>query len=387
GALALSSQDTGRGEDVTRDRAITQALILGFLAGVPFILVGLLFSDLAISILGASSDVVQIGGLYLSIIFAAAPMRIVGIVGSRSLQGTGDTRTPMYVNVTSNALNIVGSAGLGLGLGPFPDLGIVGVGLATALSRTFEAVAILLAIRSDRTEPSFVRPRDLTITRQLVSVTIPNIAEGLSTSVAGFPFNALLLGFGTEVTAAYHIGRRAYQQITGPLYRSYSVAASVIVGQSLGRGDPDEARFSGVAIAVLGAVTLGLSGVGLFVGAEPLVTVFTSDPSTIAYAVDFTRMYGVTMVFFGIFFAFAGGLRGAGDTRTPFYARFSGTFVFMLGFSYLVGVVFGYGLPGVYAGIALSYVWWALVVTRGFLWGGWADRAEAMMTERSHAVD
>jgi len=61
----------------------------------------------------------------------------------------------------------------------------------------------------------------------------------------------------------------------------------------------------------------------------------------------------------------------------------TGTTLFLLGFSYLAGVTLGYGLLGVYAGIVLSYAWWALVVGLGFLWGDWAAGAAAMMAERA----
>lgn len=387
GAIAISSQDTGRGATAIRDRAITQALLIGFLAGLPLVVVGFFLSEALIAILGAESAVVTMAGSYLLLVFAAAPMRIVGLVGARSLQGTGDTFTPMLVNGTANAINIVGTVGLGLGLAGLPRLEIVGVGLATALSRTFEAVVMTAAIASDRTEPSLARPRDFVITRQLVTLSIPNFAEGMSTSVANFPFNALLLTFGTEVNAAYHIGRRIYQQLTGPLYRSFNTASSIVVGQTLGEGRPAEARFAGFAITAFSVLSLGVAGAILFVWAEPIARVFTGDPETLGYAVTFTRLYGVSMVFFGIFWPLAGSLRGAGDTRTPFYARFSGTVLFFLGFSYLVGVVLGYGLAGVYAGLVLSYVWWALVVTVGFLWGDWAERAATMMAERAEATD
>ncbi|SEW23370.1 MATE family efflux transporter [Natrinema salifodinae] len=387
GAIALSSQDTGRGAETTRDRAITQAFLIGFLAGVPLVVAGLAISEPLIALLGAEPAVVEMAGRYLALVFAAAPMRIVGLVGARSLQGTGDTRTPMVVNGLANAINIAATVGLGLGVGPLPDLGIVGVGLATAVSRTVEAVAMTAAIASERTGLAFARPRSLTITRQLVAVSLPNFAEGMSTSLANFPFNALLLTFGTEVTAAYHIGRRIYQQFAGPLYRSFNVAASVIVGQTLGDGRPDDARFAGLAIAALSVATLSLAGLGLVVGAMPIARLFTSDAATLAYAVDFARVFGVSMVFFGLFFPISGSLRGASDTRTPFYARFTGTFGFMLGFAYLAGVTLGYGLPGVYAGIVLTYAWWTLVVAVGFAWGDWAETAAAMMAKRAEVSD
>jgi putative MATE family efflux protein len=387
GAIALSSQDTGRGDEATRNRAITQAFLMGFLIGLPLIAVGLTVAPRLIEILGAEREVVRMGGLYLAIVFAAAPMRIVGLVGARSLQGTGDTRTPMLVNGTANVINIGSTVGLGLGVGMLPHLGIVGVGVATAVSRTFEALAMAAAIWSHRTDLAFARPRSLTITRQLAVVSVPTFAEGMSTSLANFPFNALLLTFGTEVNAAYHIGRRVYQQLAGPLYRSYSVAASVVVGQTLGEGNPEAARFSGLAITALGLLTLGIAGGVLFFGAEPIARVFTSDAETLDYAIDFTRVFGVSMLSFGVFSPIAGSLRGAGDTRTPFYARLSGTLGFTLGFAYLFGIVLDYGLWGVYAGLVLTYAWWALVVAAGFHWGDWADKAAEMMAERAEASD
>jgi putative MATE family efflux protein len=382
GAIALSSQDTGRAAATTRNRAITQAVLIGFLAGVPLVAVGLLFADPLIAVLGAEPGVVDLAAAYLALVFAAAPMRVVGLVGARSLQGTGDTVTPMFVNGGANLCNATLTVLLALGVGPFPQLGIVGIGLATLLARTVEAAAITVAILSARTDLAFARPRSLTITRQVLGVSLPNFAEGMSTSLANFPFNSLLLLFGTEVNAAYHIGRRAYQQLTGPLYRAVSTAASIVVGQLLGEGDPGGARYAGFAIAALSVLTMGVAGAVLFVGAGPVAAVFTDDPETLSYAATFTRVFGVSMLFFGVFFPFAGSLRGAGDTRTPFYARAVGTFVFMLGASYLLAVPLDWGLLGVYVGTAASYLCWAVIAVAGFVWGDWAGRAAGMMSER-----
>lgn len=216
GAIALSSQDTGREAIATRDEAITQAMLIGLLTGVPIVMAGLLFSREAIAILGATPTVAQMGGTYLTIVFMAAPARITGLVGSRALQGTGDTRTPMVVNITSNVINIAGSVVLGLGLGPAPRLSIIGVGIGTFAGRVFAAVAFFVILLRGWSTATFVRPRYLTTTRQLFEVSIPTIAEGFSQTIANFPFNSILLGFGTEVNAAYHIGRRMYQQLAGP---------------------------------------------------------------------------------------------------------------------------------------------------------------------------
>jgi len=387
GGIALSSQDTGRDATGARDEAIAQALLLGLLSGLPFAVFGVLLGEWAIALLGAPGSVARMGGAYLAIVFATSPARHVGLVAARALQGTGDTRTPMYVNGVSNGLNIVASVALGLGIGPFPELAIVGVGLATALGNAFTAVALTLAIASSYTDAGLSRPRDLTIAKQLLRISLPKIGEGVAEAGAEFPFNALLVAFGTEVHAGYQVGRRVYQQFTSPLSRGYNVGASIVVGQSLGEGDADEARYDGWATAALGLVTVGALGAALVLGAEVVAQAFTDDPATLAYGTGFARAYGVAAPFLAVFVALSGALQGGSDTRTPLLARVTGLFGFFLGFSYLASVVFGYGVVGVYAGVVLHYVWSMVVVAVGFHWGGWAGRAASMMEARSSADD
>ncbi len=382
GAIALSSQDTGAGADRTRDEAITQAVAVGALAGVPFILAGFLFGELAIAVFGASQEVIALGGTYLAIIFATAPARHIALISARSLQGTGDTTTPMYVNVFSNLLNIAGSIVLGLGLFGIPRLDILGVGIATATANVVTAVLLTAAIAGTWTSADFARPQDLTITKQLLTISAPRMAEGFGSELAEFPFNALLLGFGEPVNAGFQIGRRIYQQITSPLSRGYNVAASILVGQSLGEGDPGTARYHGWAVAGLGGLTIGTLGIGLAIIAEPIVRLFADDPATIAYATDYTRVYGLIAVALAIFSSLSGSLQGASETRIPFVARMTGMFGFFFGVSWLLGAGMGLGPFGSYLGMGMAYVWMALVVGWGFGYTGWADRAAGMMADR-----
>jgi len=383
GAIALSSQDTGRGATVSRNRVISQALVLGFLCGVPLVVVGYLFSRPLIGVLGADAEVVRTGGRYLFILFAAAPMRIVGLVGIRSLQGTGDTQTPMVLNSAASVLNILLTLTLGLGLWIAPALGVVGVGIATFTSRTAEAVSVVGVLASARNDISLVWSRDATIARQLIAVSLPNFAEGMSTSLARFPFNAILLAFGTAPNAAYHVGRRIYQQLAAPFSRALTTVASIIVGQTLGEGEPTRARREARAILSLSLVVLGAVAAVLFVGARRLVYLFEQDPEVVGYAVSFTRVFAVSVVFMAVFYPLSGALRGAGDTRTPFYARFLGSTVFLLGVSFALSIVAGYEVIGAYLGLGLSFACWAGVVAAGFVRGNWAGKAAAMIEERS----
>ena len=382
GAIALSSQDTGRGAEAARNEAITQAILIGFVVGLPFVAFGALFAHWAIDILGAETAVVTLGGTYLAIIFASTPFRHVALIAARGLQGTGNTTTPMYVNIVSNGLNIVLSILLGLGIGPFPELSIVGVGIATALGNVFTAIVLVLAIWSPYTSAGLAVPRSPVIAKQLVVISLPKLGEGIIDTLVDFPFNALLLFFGTEVNAAYQIGRRMYQQVTGPLSRGYNVGSSIIVGQAVGRHEIAQARFNGWATAALGVCTVGVIGFVLAAGADWFVLLFTRDAETIHYAARFAMAYGLAAPALVSFSVIAGALQGGSDTRTPLMARTSGLLLFYLGFSYVVGVILGVGVPALYVGVALTYVWSALWVAAGFKWGGWVSRATDMMAAR-----
>jgi putative MATE family efflux protein len=393
GAIALSSQDTGAGAAENRDEAVTQAILLGALAGIPFVLFGFLFGELAIDVFGrlvgegTSPAVVDLGSTYLAVVFATAPARHVALVGARALQGTGDTRTPMYVNIAANSVNIAGSVVLGLGLFGLPRLEVLGVGLATAGANVLTAGLLCFAIWGSWTDADFAWPRDLTIAKQLLIVSAPRVLEGFGSEIAEFPFNALLLGFGETVNAGFQIGRRVYQQVTGPLSRGYNVAASVLVGQALGEGDPEAARFNGWAVAGLGVLTVGTIGLGLVVAAPRIVPVFTDDAATVASAVDFARVYGVAGAALACFSALSGSLQGASETRIPLVARLSAMFGLFLGLSWLLGRTLGLGPTGAYVGVSAAYAWMALVVAAGFRYSGWATRAADMMDARGSGPD
>ncbi|MFC3957722.1 MATE family efflux transporter [Halovivax cerinus] len=382
GAIALSSQDTGRDADATRDEAITQAIALGAITGLPFVVFGLGLPEFAIRVLGANADVVAYGAVYLAIVMVTAPARHVGLIAARALQGTGDTVTPMVVNVLANVANVSGSVVLGLGLFGAPRMEIVGVGIATAVANVFTAVVLVVVIASPFRQGSLVRPRNPVVAKQLVAVSTPRVAEGMVATAIEFPFNSLLLLLGTEVNAGYQVGRRVYQQITSPLGRGYNVAASVVVGQSLGAGKPDQARFEGWSIAALGLATVGLIGFVLAIRADAFVAIFTDDPTTVDHAITFAVTYGISAPFLVAYIVIAGALQGAGETKIPFVARASGLFLFYLCGSYVAAIVLDYGVIGVGAGIVAYYAWALLVVVAGFQYGDWAGTAARMMDER-----
>ena len=139
GSISLISQESGvktAAAKANKDIILSQVIYVSILIGIPFIFIALFFAENMISLLGAAPEVIKLGSQYLLIIFAAAPFRIVSIISARALQGSGDTKTPMVVEVISNLINIIVSAGLALGIGFFPKIGVPGVGIGTFTAKT-----------------------------------------------------------------------------------------------------------------------------------------------------------------------------------------------------------------------------------------------------------
>ena len=216
GSISLISQESGDNSlaaKANKDVILSQVIFVSMLIGIPFVFIAFFFSEQMIAILGAAPEVIELGAQYLLIIFAAAPFRIVVIIAARALQGSGDTKTPMIVEVISNFINILVSVGLALGIGFFPEMGVPGVGIGTFTAKTLSAVifiAIFLNSKSEFNLKNPVKHWDFLLIKQLFKVSSPRIAQGLYQSLITFPFNSILLLFGTEASSAYHIARRVF---------------------------------------------------------------------------------------------------------------------------------------------------------------------------------
>ena len=388
GSISLISQESGvksRLAEKNKNIILSQVMYVGFLIGIPFIILGFLLSEQLISILGAAPEVVKLGAQYLLIIFAAAPFRITGMIAARALQGSGDTKTPMVIEVFANFLNIVISVVLALGIGPFPGFGVIGVGIGTFAAKAAAAFIYFFLFLSSKSKFTIKNPLkywDFTIIRQLFKVSMPKITQGLYQSFITFPLNSLVLLFGTEAAAAYHIARRVFQQLIAPMHRSYYTVTTIMNGSNLGAGRVEESKKTVEAMIILTIVTIGMFSMGIFFTAPFLVRLFSSDTETVRFAVLFLRSLSVGGPAITCYGVLAGHLNGAGNTRSSLYGNlFSQTF-FKLGLAYFLAVVMDFGIAGILISIPIDFLTRALWVGRKYLSDDWIEEADVMIKER-----
>jgi putative MATE family efflux protein len=388
GSISLISQESGSNSklaDANKDIILSQVIYVSFIIGIPFIFIGLIIPEQLIAVLGASSEVINLGAQYLLIIFAAAPFRIAAIISARALQGSGDTKTPMLIEVAANLMNIIISAVLALGLLGFPRLGVPGVGIGTFAAKTFSAVIFILVFLSPKSKFNIKNPIkhwNFTIIKQLFKVSMPKIMQGFYQSFITFPFNSIILLFGTEAAAAFHIARRIFQQLIAPMHRSYYTVTTILSGQKIGGGEVEQSKRTVEAMIILTILSIGSFSLMIFFTSPYLVKLFGENEASLRMAVQFLKAFSVGGPLITIYGVLAGHLNGAGNTKSALYGNLLSQTLLKLGLSYLLAVVFDIGLFGVLIAIPFDFLGRSLWVGRKYLSQDWIMEADLMIKER-----
>lgn len=381
GTIALVSQSYGAGRVQYADATTTQTVVIAIFFGVPIAVIGWIIAPSYFQLLGASTEVAEPGVLYLRVIIVTASFRILGIMGGRALAGAGDTRTPMVINVASTVVNIVLTLVLVIGPGSIPSYGVLGAAAGTAVGNIIVGLAFVGVFTTGRFRVSLRRDALYrpALAREIIRIGSPQVLDRNIYAFADIPLNGIILLFGTEVNAAFQIGRRVQQYARMPNW-GFSTASSTLVGKYLGEEAPEKSQRYGWGSILLALLVTAPFAVVLFIWARPISSIFTNDPATLRFAVDWIRVLAIATVFQSVFSVLRGGLQGAGDTKWPMYASILGISGFTLGFSYLIGVTLSVGILGVYAGIVLDYVIRSIVVSYRFRSGAWKHLEIGTMT-------
>lgn len=217
---------TGAGEAVAT--ALAAALALGTLVAV----VAWPFLEPLAELMGARDAVRDDAVAYLRIRFLAAPAILITIVAFGALRGRQDMRTPFWIAVSVNVVNVVLDALLIFGAGPIPALGVAGAAWATSASQA--AGAVWAVVAAWRALGPFARVR----ARAMLELLVVGRDLVLRT--------ALLLAFlllatrvatraGTAEGAAHQAVRQVWM-LTALVLDAYAATAQTLVGYFLGAG-------------------------------------------------------------------------------------------------------------------------------------------------------
>lgn len=373
GTTALVARMTGGRNESQAKVYARQSLVVTFIAGV--VLGAIVFFSakhimelLMIAAEDPDPAIIRLGTIYLRIVGAAEPLTFMMMTSYAIMQGVGNMKAPLYIMAFANILNVVFDYLLIYGIGFFPEMGVAGAALATAGSQSVASILSLLLLFS-KSSPLRLRLKDSfrlqkQRIREIMDIGLPSAGEQLVRSSGQFVFSMLVAGLGSIAIAANQIISKAVSMSFMP-GMGFGHAATTLIGQNLGAGQPDRAKSCGYMASKLAAVLMSLVGMMFFFFSRPLAGLFTEDVAVRQAAAECLQMMAFSQPFLAYVMVLAGALRGAGDTKYVMIVTLIGTWGSRVIIGWFLGVFCGIGLKGVWLAMILdNLIRAAMMITR-----------------------
>lgn len=309
----------------------------------------------------ASAEAGQVAYTYMSLRLLGAPIVLASAAIREARYGFGDSRSPMYAALVSNAVHIPLNYVLIFTAG----LGIAGAAYATLFVQAIELVWMIVI---QMKQGLGFRGARLTHLLAVFRIGVPTGSEFLL-GVAAFSALVLLIARMGEVDLAAH--QVALQILHFAFMPAVSIgeAASVIAGQAVGANDDRRVLLvakNALALAVSYAV--GCALIFAF-GAVPLMRLFTTDLHVQRVGVRLLYVAAGFQIFDAANIVARSVLRGTGDVRVPAILGICSSWTFVPTLTWLLGIHYGWGATGGWLALTVDicvgalFFWWRL--TRG----------------------
>ena len=316
---------------------------------IPFVFFNLLYPKNIMSFIGAEADTINIGLNYFKIVIIGFSFQAINLAIFASMRGSGDTKTPMIINITVNLLNVFGNYILIFGKFGLPKMGVTGAGISTTISHLTALVILVFILISKR----HVVKLDLNkgfkfnkpIIQNLIKVGGPAAIEQVGFRFGVIMFIRIVSGLGTVAYATHQVVSNILSLSFAP-GQSFGIAASTLVGRSLGEKDVNKANIyikETNRLALLSSIIFAF--VFYFFGTT-LVSLYTDDLVIIETSKNIMKVVALIQPFQASAFAISGGLRGAGDTISTLIVTIIGVFIIRIGIAYVLIEILNFGLIG-----------------------------------------
>ena len=322
--MTLIAQAIGAGKDEEVERVAKHTLIYGLLVGLALEIVCLGVCPFVAVWMGAETSVAPAATRYFFWFSAPVFLKAIYIIFSAAIRATKDTKTPMYIGIAVNALNVVLNYIFIYGL----SLGVDGAAFASALSTVIGAIFMIVAFfRNPYLGFKIKKIKiDREIMKRMWDMSFPVLCINVASCFGYVVFAGLVSHMGTIIFAAHSIALGAEElfYIGGYGFKS---AANTLVGISYGENNHEKYRAVCISAVSCTLIVMTLSGILLYIFAPNLMNFFTSDATAASLGTSVLKMVAFNEPFFGIYVVTEGIYYGLGKTKYPLIVEFSGMWI------------------------------------------------------------
>lgn len=353
--------------------AAVQAIGLGILISILLGIVGLLYAEEILALMGGEPDLIAEGSGYTRFLIGGNITIMLLFLINAIFRGAGDASIAMWALVLSNGLNIILDPIFIFGWGPVPEYGVMGAAIATNIGRG-SAVIFQLGILFFGWSKIKLALKDLVVNVKvmvnLIKVSLGGIAQFLIGTSSWVFLMRIMSEFGSEVLAGYTIAIRVIMFTLMPAW-GMSNAAATLVGQNLGAQQPERAEISVWKTGKYNAYFMGLVSLIYLLFAKTIISLFNDTPSVVESGSRCLQIIAVGYVFYAYGMVVSQAFNGAGDTKTPTKINFFSFWMFQLPIAYIAALVLDWGATGVFVAITAAEMLLAVMAIVWFKKGNW----------------
>jgi putative MATE family efflux protein len=249
---------------------------------------------------------------YLLLIGLCIPFSFQNLFFTSVFIGSGDSKSPFRINATALAINIlldylfIFQAGMGIN----------GAALGTIISQATGTIMFYFKLNGSTTLKPIGTAFQSSLLKNILQLGISPTIQRVSFTIVAIVMARIISNWGPSAIAVQKVGVQI-EAISYMTAAGFLAALSTISGQAFGAGDYRkqwQAFRSGMLLAfILGILTSAV----LIAFAEPLFSIFLSDPESIAMGREYLIILGFSQLFMVMELMATGAFFGWGKTNIP----------------------------------------------------------------------
>jgi len=356
GITAMVSRRIGAGDTNEAASVTGQALWLGAVLSIVIGIIGVMYAEEMLYLMGASESVVATGAGFTAVLLGGAVSILYLFILNAAFRGAGDASVALRSLWIANGLNIILDPCFIFGLGPFPEMGVTGAAVATTIGRGVGVLYQLWYLFDGRGRLKF-QLRHMRLVPKLINrmmvISIGGVGQFLISTSSWIIVMRIIALYGSNAIAAYTIGLRMLEFVWLPAW-GLGNAAATLVGQNLGAGQAERAEQSAWRAAKYNFFFMTVVGFSMVAAAPAITGLFSSDPEVIYYGANCLRILGLGFPIYAVGLILTQALNGAGDTFTPTIINFICFWLLQIPLAYWLATGMQTGPNGVFVAIVVS---------------------------------
>jgi putative MATE family efflux protein len=368
GTAVVLSQYLGAGlkDEIKKVTAIS--ITLNLVIGLVISLLMVIFRTELLSFFHLPEHIAELGEQYLMIVGGTVFLQAVLITVSSILRTNGYTRDAMMISITMNVIHLIGNAILIYGLLGFPEMGVIGVSISTAISRAI-ALVLILKLLYDRL-PFNLKLRDfITIDsiqiKRILKIWVPAAGEQICFNLSQLAITAIIAMMG-----AASLTTRVYTQNIVSFILVFGLAmgqgTQILIGYKAGARDFEGAYHQLLKSLRYSLIMTVAIAAAVAVFREPLLSFFTKDHEIISMGSTLLLLCLILEPGRTFNLVVINSLRATGDANISLIMGFISMWGISVPLAYFLGIHLGFGLPGIW--IAFIVDEWFRGITMYFRW-------------------